>query len=122
MRQAMCRRALIVAAVLAGTTAVAPAAGASTTPTLSLDQSAGKTAGSTANLGLDLKFVDPGTASPHNLTPNLPPGLLANASINGGSCLNTANVTGSACQVGSGTVTATADPIPPLLNVPVPGS
>src|SRR5207302_4141367 len=48
----------------------------------------------------------------------LPPGLLANASINGGACLKTADVSGSACQVGSGTVTAVPDPIPGVLNLP----
>ncbi len=121
MRQAMRRRALTVVVVLAGMAALAPVAAASITPTVSLNQSAGETAGSTANLGLDLKFADTGTDSPHNLTINLPPGLLANASINGGSCLKAANVSGSACQVGTGTVTATADPIG-LLNVPVPVS
>lgn len=121
MRQAMRRSALTVCVALAAAAAVAPAAVASITPTLSLDQGAGTTAGSTANLGLDLKFTDTGTDSPHDLTLNLPPGLLANASINGGSCLKTANVSGSACEVGTGTVSATADPIG-LLNVPVPVS
>src|SRR6185437_4037965 len=88
----------------------------------SLDQSAGRAAGSTANLGMDLKFTNTGTDSPKNLTINLPPGLLANASINGGSCLKTNNTSGTACEVGSGKVTAEADPIPPLLNLPVPVS
>jgi hypothetical protein len=87
---------------------------------MSLDQSAGNAAGSTANLGLDLKFTNTGTDSPQHLTINLPPGLLANASINGGSCLRTADVSTSACQVGSGTVTATPDP--GGLNLPVPVS
>ncbi len=124
MRQANLRYAVTFVAALSGiaapTLVVAPPAAASIGPTMSLNQSAGKTAGSTANLGLDLKFNETGTDSPHNLTINLPPGLLANASINGGSCLKTTNVSGSACQVGSGTVTAKADPIPPLLQLPVP--
>jgi hypothetical protein len=113
-------RVLAVAAVLAAVLAFAPLAGASITPSLTLDQSAGKTAGSTANLGIDLKFAPTGTDSPHRLTISLPPGLLANAAINGGSCLKTANTSGTACEVGSGQVTSTADPIPPLLNLPVP--
>jgi hypothetical protein len=105
--------------VLAGTMAASTAsAWGSVTPAMSLDQSAGSTAGSTANLGLDLKFTNTGTDSPQHLTINLPPGLLANASINGGSCLKTADVSSGACQVGSGTVTATPDPIPGLLNLP----
>jgi hypothetical protein len=115
-------RALAMMAAITAVLALAAAAGASTTPSIGLNQSAGTAAGSTTNLGLDLTFADTGTDSPHNLTINLPPGLLANASINGGSCLKAANTSGSACQVGSGTVTATADPIPPLVNLPVPVS
>lgn len=115
-------RALSVTAACAALLILAAAADASITPSIRLDQSAGTAAGSSTNLGLDLTFADTGTDSPHNLTINLPSGLLANASINGGSCLKTADTSGSACQVGSGTVTATADPIPPLLNLPVPVS
>jgi hypothetical protein len=118
----LAHRALALAAAIAASFVLAAAAQASITPSLRLDQSAGKTAGSTTNLGLDLKFTDTGTDSPHTLTINLPPGLLANASIDGGACLKTANTSGSACQIGSGTVTATADPIPPLVNLPVPVS
>jgi hypothetical protein len=105
-------------AVVAAVLALAPAAGAAITPSLSLDQSAGKAAGSEANLGMDLKFTDTGTDSPHNLTINLPPGLLANASINGGACLKTANTSGSACEVGTGTV----DAAPDLLVLGLPAS
>jgi hypothetical protein len=115
-------RAIALTAALAVLLIFTAAADASITPSLRLDQSAGTAAGSTTNLGLDLTFADTGTDSPHHLTINLPPGLLANASINGGSCLKTATTSGSACQVGTGTVTATADPIPPLLNLPVPVS
>ena len=100
--------------------AVAPAA-ASTGATLTLDQSAGKTAGSAADLGLDLKFTNTGTDSPRDLTIALPPGLLANASIDGGACLRTRDVSGSACRVGTGTVTATPDLVG-ILNVPLPVS
>jgi hypothetical protein len=113
-------RVLAVAVVLAAVLAFAPLAGATVTPSVSLDQSAGKAAGSAANLGLNLTFAPTGTDSPHHLTISLPPGLLANAAINGGSCLKTTNTSGTACKVGSGQVTATADPIPPLVNLPVP--
>ncbi len=116
------QRSLAATAAIAAVLTLAAAARASTTPSIRLDQSAGMAAGSSTNLGLDLTFADTGTDSPHNLTINLPSGLLANASINGGSCLKAANTSGSACQVGSGTVTATADPIPPLVNLPVPVS
>ena len=50
------------------------------------------------------------------MTLNLPPGLLANASINSGACLKTVDLDDSACQVGSGTVTAYA-----FGTVPSPG-
>lgn len=113
-------RLLALVVVLAAVLAFAPLAAASITPSLSLDQNAGKTAGSAANLGMDLKFAPTGTDSPHHLTINLPPGLLANAAINGGACLKTTSTSGTACQVGTGQVTSTADPIPPLLNLPVP--
>jgi hypothetical protein len=110
-------RLITVPAVIAGVLALAPGAGAAITPSLSLDQSAGKTAGAEANLGMDLKFADTGTDSPHNLTINLPPGLLANAAINGGSCLKSTNTSGTACEVGSGTVTARPNV---LIGLPVP--
>lgn len=116
-------RALALTAAVTASLALAAQAQASSTPTISLDQSAGKAAGSTANLGLDLKFTNTGTDSAHNLTINLPPGLLANASINGGSCLKTTNTSGTACEVGSGTVTADPDilviGLPTGIQVPV---
>ena len=87
---------------------LAPVAGASISPTLTLDQSAGTTAGSTVNLGLTLKFAPSGSDSPDSMSLVLPPGLLANASIDGGSCLTTKDLTDGACQVGNGTVTSDA--------------
>lgn len=95
-----CLAILFVAAVLA------PTASASITPALSLDQSAGTSAGSTVPLGLDLKFAPSGSDSPKDLTLTLPAGLLADASVNGGACLRSAAPV-PACQVGTGTVTAT---------------
>jgi hypothetical protein len=106
MWQSMRRVVLLGVVTVAAISALAPAAGASVTPTLSLDQSAGTAAGSFANLGTDLKFSSPDGDTPKQLTLNLPPGLLANASINGGACLVSADLTDSACQVGSGVVTA----------------
>jgi hypothetical protein len=110
-------RLIPLAAAIAGALCLAPGAGAAISPSLTLDQSAGTAAGSQTNLGMDLKFTDTGTDSPHNLTLNLPPGLLANASINGGSCLKTTNTSGSTCEVGSGTVTAHPNV---LIGLPVP--
>lgn len=101
-------RRTVALAVLVGaaTAAVASPAWASVSPSLSLDQSAGTTAGSTANLGVDLKLAPAGGDSPDHLSLDLPPGLLADASIDGGACLRTADLTDSACQVGTGTVSA----------------
>src|SRR5690242_21387818 len=110
------RLTVLIAAIVCF--AFAPAASASTNATLTLDQSAGNAAGSSADLGLDLKFTNSGTDSPRDLTIILPPGLLANASIDGGACLRSRNVTGTACKVGTGTVTATPDLIG-ILNVPL---
>jgi hypothetical protein len=109
--------ALMGVVTACGLAALAPSAGAAITPAISLDQSAGKTAGSTANLGVDLTFSpSPSgtTDSPDHMTLNLPPGLLANASIDGGSCLKTADLNDSACEVGNGVVTALAYGIVPI--------
>ncbi len=108
MRQGLRRTVQFSVVVVAAMAAMAPVAWASINPTLALDQSGGTAAGSTANLGLDLKFAPTGTDSPDAMTLALPPGLLANASINGGACLKTADLTDSACEVGNGTVTALA--------------
>jgi hypothetical protein len=122
MIRALRRFAVTASAVVAGVAVLAPTAGASTSPSMTLNQSAGRTAGSAANLGLDLKFTNSGTDSPKHLTINLPPGLLANASIDGGACLKKANTSGTTCQVGTGTVTATADLLGINLGVPLPVS
>jgi hypothetical protein len=117
MRRAVGRSALMGVVVGAVMAVAAPGAGASITPTISLDQSAGTAAGSTTNLSVDLKFSPSSGDAPDNLTLNLPPGLLANASIAGGACLEAADLTDTACQVGSGTVTALVGGV-----VPVPTS
>jgi hypothetical protein len=106
MRQRVHR--IVLLGILAGavTAAAAPGAGASVMPTLTLDQSAGSAAGSFANLGMDLKFSPSAGDSPEQLTINLPPGLLANASIDGGACLASVDLNDGACQVGGGVVTA----------------
>jgi hypothetical protein len=106
MWQRVFRFVLLGIAVVAAASALAPAAGASVAPTLTLDQSAGTAAGSFTNLGVDLKFSSSAGDSPKQLTLNLPPGLLANAAINGGACLASADLTDSACEVGNGVVTA----------------
>jgi hypothetical protein len=110
--------ALLALCVMCGAAMFASGAWASSTPTLSLDQSAGNTAGATQNLGMDLSFSDSSGDSPDAMTINLPPGLLANANIDGGACLQTADLTDTNCQVGTGTVTANAlDLVPVPLSV-----
>jgi len=102
----MKRRVLTGLAIGLTAVVLAPAASASVTPALSLDQSGGTQAASTVPLGMNLSFSPSGSDSPKDLTITLPPGLLSNASINSGACLKTSTPT-SACQVGSGTVSAT---------------
>jgi hypothetical protein len=102
----MKRRVLVGLAVGLVAAAFAPAASASITPALTLDQSGGTSAGSTVPLGMNLSFSPTGSDSPKDLTFVLPAGLLADASINGGACLHTQTPT-AACQVGTGTVSAT---------------
>ena len=108
MRQGILRTLRFGAIAALGTVLCAPGASASIAPTLKLDQSNGTAAGSTADLGLDLKFAPTGTDSPNQMTLSLPPGLLANAAVNGGACLTSADLDDAACEVGSGTVTANA--------------
>jgi hypothetical protein len=119
----MCKRIgqglLAALCVICGAALFAPAAWASATPTLSLDQSAGTAAGSTTNLGLNLSFADSSGDSPDDMTINLPPGLLADASMDGGACLKMTDLSDTACQVGTGTVTANALDLVPLQNLPV---
>ena len=102
--QATARR--IFAGLIAGVAALAtaPAAWASISPTLTLDQSGGTNSGGTVPLGMDLHFSPSGGDSPKDMTLTLPPGLASDASIDGGACLrSTAPI--APCQVGTGTVT-----------------
>ena len=67
---------------------------------------------------MDLKFntsnAYPVSDTPDSLTINLPPGLPANADVNGGACLTTADLSDTKCQVGTGSVTAYAAGLVPL--------
>jgi hypothetical protein len=119
MWQGMRGRALTGIVVLAGLIGFVPAASASVTASMSVTSPTPAAAGSNGNLGLDLKFT-PSTSgaayndAPQSVTLNLPPGVLANASIDNGQCLKTTDITDSTCQIGSGTVTAYASGIVPL--------
>jgi hypothetical protein len=101
----MKRRIALCVAVVGAMAAIAPAAGASINPVAVALSPSSAAAGSTGNLGTDITFNPSSGDSTKDLTLQLPPGLLANAAIDGGACLKSATPT-AACQVGSGTVTA----------------
>jgi hypothetical protein len=115
------RSAIVSAVVVIGAALFAQGAQASVTPSLTLDQSGGTQAGATQNLGMDIKFSEPALSSdsPEDMTINLPPGLLANASIQGGACLTTIDISDSNCTVGTGSVDATALVNTPGIGLPV---
>lgn len=103
------RSALLGALVVLATAVFAQGAQAAITPSLTLDQSAGTQAGASQNLGMDLNFNSTGaypvSDTPEDLAIALPPGLLANATINGGKCLSETTLDDN-CQVGTGSVTS----------------
>jgi hypothetical protein len=111
MRRVVC--ALVVAVASAW---FVPSALASVTPSVTLNPTS-VTAGSTGNLEVDIKFTDSGSDTPNDLALALPPGLLADPSIDGGACLKSTTLN-SACQVGSGSVSASSSGLP--LSVPIP--
>ena len=101
----MRRRIALCAVVVGAMAAMAPVAEASLgTVGLTLSP-ASATAASTGNLGTDITFNPSSGDSTKDLTLGLPPGLLANAAVDGGACLKSATPV-PACQVGTGTVTA----------------
>jgi hypothetical protein len=103
----MRRRIALCVALVGAMAALAPAAGATINPvTVTLTPSSAA-AGSTGNLGTDIKFSPSSGDTTKDLTLQLPPGLLANAAVDNGACLKTTTPI-AACQVGSGSVTATA--------------
>jgi hypothetical protein len=94
--------------------AFVPVASATISPTLTLSPHTSP-AGASATVGLDVSFSPSFGDSPKDLTVVLPPGLLANAAIDGGACLsNTSTTPVAACQVGTGTVTAAGLGILPI--------
>jgi hypothetical protein len=93
----------LVAAATAFATALPAVASADFTASLSLDQSAGTTAGSSPAIGFDEKFGSTTGDAVKTVSLALPPGLLANESIAGGGCVLSSSPN-AGCQVGSGTV------------------
>jgi hypothetical protein len=108
------RRLALPGLVALGVLASASAASAAITPSASSSSAAPVTAGATGNLGLTLKFAPTGNDTPKDVTLNLPPGLLANAAIDNGGCLQTADIVSSTCQIGTGTVDAVLDGLIPV--------
>ena len=101
------RLVLLAIAVALATLVPVSVASAAIAPTIKLNQKAGTQAASTANLGLDLKFSPTAGDTVKDLSLALPAGLLANAATDGGACIKTTKLL-SACQIGSGSVSATA--------------
>ncbi|MGH3261979.1 MAG: hypothetical protein ACRDNS_08295, partial [Trebonia sp.] len=112
-------RAVCVAAATGATAAVAGllsagTAAASISPKLSLNQGAGTSAAGTHDLGMTIDFAPSSTSdTPKTLQITFPPGLIANANIDGGKCLSmpppsTPAGANAACKVGSGTGSAIA--------------
>jgi hypothetical protein len=111
--------ALLALCLMCGAAIFASGAWASSTPALSLDQSAGNTAGATQNLGMNLSFTDSTGDSPDDMSINLPPGLLANANLDGGACLKMDDLSDTSCQVGTGYVSTDLLDAVPLEDLPV---
>lgn len=97
------RSALIGLLTIAATTIFAPAASATISPGLTLEQGAGTSAGSSVAMGFDINSHATVADSLQNLTIGLPPGLLVNLNTNGGACLASAAPT-PLCQIASGTL------------------
>jgi hypothetical protein len=104
---------LVVAAVIA----ILPAsAGAAIAPTLTLNQSAGVTAGSSPATGFDINThstVD----SLRDLTFNFPAGFWLNLDTDGGACLASSSPT-PLCEIGAGIATPLNDPVTFYLVAP----
>ena len=98
------RRALVGLATAAAVLILPASALADFTPSLTLDQSAGTTAGSSPPIGFDLKFTSNTGDGATSDSSTLPPGLFGNESIDGGACL-LSSAPNPACQVGTGTLT-----------------
>jgi hypothetical protein len=104
-RSVLLRRALIVGTALL--LAAPAAATASVSPSLGITPGAVSSGSTTATLSLDYNFNPSSGDSPLSFDTLMSPGLLLNASIDNGACL-TASAPQLACQIGTGTATATS--------------
>ncbi|HTA33519.1 MAG TPA: hypothetical protein VK721_08855 [Solirubrobacteraceae bacterium] len=95
---------LLAAAVIAICPALAQAV---LTPTLTLEQGAGTTAGTSPATGFNINFNPRlGVDSVKNLTIAFPPGFLLNLGMNSGECV-TASAPNPLCVLGTGTINST---------------
>jgi hypothetical protein len=102
---------LLVAAVIAISPALAQAV---LTPTLTLEQGAGTTAGTSPATGFNINFNPRlGIDSVKNLTIAFPPGFLLNLGMNSGECV-TASAPNPLCVLGTGTINSTRGTATPV--------
>lgn len=112
------RSALIGLLAIAATTVFAPAASATISPGLTLEQGGGTSAGSSVATGFDINSHATIADSLQNLTVGLPAGLLLNLNANGGACVASPAPT-PLCQIASGTLNgATGTPVSLYLVTP----
>ena len=112
------RSALIGLLAIAATTVFAPAASATISPGLTLEQGGGTSAGSSVATGFDINSHATFADSLQNLTVGLPAGLLLNLNANGGTCVASPAPT-PLCQIASGTLNgATGTPVSLYLVTP----
>ncbi len=93
--------AALLAAVIAG--AFAASAPGAIAPTVTLNQNAGTTAGSSPATGFDINLRPFGSDSAKDIAITFPPGMMLNLQTAGGICL-TSKVPLPACRLGGGTI------------------
>jgi hypothetical protein len=100
----MFTRTALTGLLVAAVTAIFPAfAGATLAPTITPEQSAGTTAGSSPATGFDINFNPKhGLDSVRDLTIGFPPGFLLNLDMDGGSCV-ASSAPNPLCRLGTGT-------------------
>jgi hypothetical protein len=103
------RLALEATAVAVALGACTASASASISPGLSLNQATTQAGTNPTSLGLDLSFNPSSGDAVKDFELVLPPGLLANANVDGGACLISTTPI-PACQIGTGTITAGGSP------------
>ena len=104
----MFARTALTGLLVAAVTAISPAlAQAVLTPTLTLEQGAGTTAGTSPATGFNINFNPRlGVDSVKDLTIGFPPGFLLNLGMNGGACV-TSSAPSPLCVLGTGTIHTT---------------